>query len=90
MSLGGGREEAENMSDRQFSHPLTAALATLIGTAGIQFQWCPFPLHTHTYRYTHTHTTCHKDKEGKGGDVKKRVMVPLVIPWVRKKSIIDF
>ena len=70
------------MTDRHFSHPLTVALATLIGTAGEEFQYFPpSPLHTYTTR--------HKDEEGRG-DVKKRIMVPRVIPRVKIYTIIDF
>ena len=66
------------MSDRHFSHPLTAAWATPIGTAGAAFQ--PFPQHTHSY------TTCHKDKEERGDEKKKNYGAP----WVKKYTIIDF
>lgn len=69
MSAGSGLEpgKPEKMTDRHFSHPLSVALATLIGTAGTVFQYPP-PILTQT----HTHTARHKDKEGKGGRCKEK------------------
>ncbi len=44
-------KKGHKMTDRHFSHPLTAALVMLIGTAGTEFH-----SHTHTQTHTHTHT----------------------------------
>ncbi len=45
---------------------------------------------TTSHTCTHNHTGYRNDKKREKGDVKKRIMMPNVIPWVKKYTVIDF
>lgn len=82
VTFGSGLEEEEpdKMSDETFQPPTDSSFGNTDWHSRHTLSVLTLPpTHTYTHTWTLTYTICHKDKEVRG-DVKKRIMVPLVIP----------